>query len=88
MEEPVRGIKSPWSEGVCQLGSVGWLGQCRIMILEVLLVFVGGVYCEQNEGMLVWLGRNVLRCLLRIRFSGRQWWGDWARYYLALDHSQ
>ena len=31
------------------------------MTLEVLLVIVGGVHYEQNEGMLVWLGGNVLR---------------------------
>ena len=26
VEEPLRGIKSPWSKGVCQLRDVGWLG--------------------------------------------------------------
>ena len=33
MEEPVRGIKSPFSKGVCQFGGVGWLGWGRIMII-------------------------------------------------------
>ena len=42
------------------------------MILEVSLVIIGGVHCEQNEGMLVWFGRNVISCLLRIWFCGRQ----------------
>ena len=26
VEEPMRGIKSPFSKGVYQLGGVGWLG--------------------------------------------------------------
>ena len=26
VEEPVRGIKSPFSKGVCRLGGVGWVG--------------------------------------------------------------
>ena len=25
VEEPVRGIKSPFSKGVCRLGGVGWV---------------------------------------------------------------
>ena len=33
---------------------------------------IDGVRWEQNGGMLVWLGGNVLGCPLEIRFCGRQ----------------
>ena len=72
MEEPLRGIKSPFSKGVCRLGGVGWVGQGRAMIIKVSVVIIDGVRWGQNRGMLVWLGKNVLGCPLGIQFCGRQ----------------
>ena len=63
VEEPVQGIKSPFSKGVCRLGGVGWVGQGRAIIIKVPVVIIDGDRWEQNGGMLVWLGRNVLGCL-------------------------
>ena len=68
----MRGIKSPFLKGVCQLGGVGWLGYGRIIIIKVSVVIIDGVRWEQNVGMLVWLGRNVIGCRLGIRFCVRQ----------------
>ena len=67
----MRGIKSPFSKGVCQLGGVGWLGY-GVMIIKVSVVIIDGVRLEQNVGMLVWLGGNVIGCPLGIRFYGKQ----------------
>ena len=72
MEEPLRGIKSPFSKGVCRLGGVGWVGQGRAMIIKVSVVIINGVRWGRNRGMLVWLGENVLGCPLGIQFCGRQ----------------
>ena len=72
MEEPLRGIKSPFSKGVCRLGGVGCVGQGRAMIIKVSVVIIDGVRWGQNRGMLVWLGKNVLGCPLGIQFCGRQ----------------
>ena len=68
----MRGIKSLFSKGVCQLGGVGWLGCGLIMIIKVSVVIIDGVRWKQNVGMLVWLGRNEIGCPLGIRFCGRQ----------------
>ena len=38
--------------------------------------------------MLVWLSEDVLRCHWGILFSGRQWWGGWARWCAVLGHFQ
>ena len=63
VEELVQGIKSPFSKGVCQFVSVVWVGQDRAIIIKVPVNIIDGVSWEQNGGMLVWLGRNVLGCL-------------------------
>ena len=42
------------------------------MIIKVSVVIIDGVRWEQNGGMLLWLGGNVLGCPLGIRFCGRQ----------------
>ena len=57
------------------------------MIIKVSVVIIDGVLWEQNEGMLVWLGGNVLGCLLGIQFCRRQRWGDWSRCCVVSDHS-
>ena len=64
----MRGIKSPFSKGVCQLGGVGWVGQGRAIIIKVPVVIIDGVRWEQKGGMLVWLGGNVLGCPLGFGF--------------------
>ena len=56
---------------MCQLGGVGWLGY-GVMIIKVSVVIIDGVRLEQNVGMLVWLGGNVIGCPLGIRFYGKQ----------------
>ena len=68
----MRCIKSPFSKGVCWLGGVGWVGQGHAIIIKVHVVIIDGVHWEQNRGILVWLGGNVLGCPLGIRFCGRQ----------------
>ena len=72
VEASVRGIGSPLSNGVCQLGGVGWLGWGCIKIIKVSVVIIDSVCWVQNVGMLVWVGRNVLGCPLGIPFCGRQ----------------
>ena len=72
VEASVQGIGSPLSNGVCQLGGVGWLGWGCIKIIKVSFVIIDSVCWEQNVGMLVWFGRNVLGCPLGIPFFGRQ----------------
>ena len=42
------------------------------MIVKVSVIIIDGTCCKQSVGMLVWLGRNVLRCPLGIPFCGRQ----------------
>ena len=50
----------------------GWEGLGRAIIIKVPVVIIDGARWEQNGGMLVWLGGNVLGCPLGIRFCGRQ----------------
>ena len=53
VEESVPGIRSPFSNGVCQFGGVGWLAQGRTMIIKVSVVTIDDVRWEQNVRMLV-----------------------------------
>ena len=45
VEEPVQGIKSPFSKGVCRLGGVRWVRQGRAIIIRyqslLLMVLIG-----------------------------------------------
>ena len=68
----MRGIKSPFSTRVCQLEGVGWLGYCPVMIIKVSVFIIDDVRWEQNVGILVWLGENVIGCLLGIWFCVKQ----------------
>ena len=47
------GIRSPFSNGVCQSGGVEWLAQGRTMIIKVSVVTIDDVRWEQNVRMLV-----------------------------------
>ena len=42
------------------------------MIVKVSVIIIDGACWKQSVGMLVWRGRNVLRCPLGIPFCGRQ----------------
>ena len=65
-------IKSLLSKDVCQLGGVDWLGWGCILITKVSVAIINGTHWEQNLEMLVWLGKNVLRCPYGILLCGRQ----------------
>ena len=62
VEAPKWSVRSPLLKGLCQWGSVGWLGQGHVLTMKVPVVIIDGVRWEQNVEMLVWLGKNIPGC--------------------------